>query len=157
LPILIRDRTELTNLTHSSLIPAVVSAGEQDARKQIRRNCIFHGRCYLPHSLSSDLCQAAAAGNRVRRFQCVRVDSQLSHRRGWLQHPMDIGSVMTASIALGIAVDDTLHFLVFFRRTVNQPGKLAIFSGLICLLALWRCNDPDVRFLRHWYHGVRLQ
>lgn len=41
---------------------------------------------------------------------------------GWLQHPMDIGSVMTASIALGIAVDDTLHFLAFFRRTVNQPG-----------------------------------
>ena len=41
---------------------------------------------------------------------------------GWLQHPIDIGSVMTASIALGIAVDDTLHFLAFFRRTVNQPG-----------------------------------
>ncbi len=41
---------------------------------------------------------------------------------GWLQHPMDIGSVMTASIALGIAVDDTLHFLAFFRRTVKQPG-----------------------------------
>lgn len=35
---------------------------------------------------------------------------------------MDIGSVMKASIALGIAVDDTLHFLAFFRRTVNQPG-----------------------------------
>jgi uncharacterized protein len=41
---------------------------------------------------------------------------------GWLQHPMDIGSVMTASIALGIAVDDTLHFLAFFRRTVNQES-----------------------------------
>jgi predicted RND superfamily exporter protein len=40
---------------------------------------------------------------------------------GWLQHPMDIGSVMTASVALGIAVDDTLHFLTFFRRTLNQP------------------------------------
>ncbi len=41
---------------------------------------------------------------------------------GLLQQPMDIGSVMTASIALGIAVDDTLHFLTFFRRELARPG-----------------------------------
>lgn len=41
---------------------------------------------------------------------------------GWTRIPMDIGSVMTASVALGIAVDDTLHFLAFFRRMMNQPG-----------------------------------
>ncbi|MEZ6059247.1 MAG: MMPL family transporter [Planctomycetaceae bacterium] len=41
---------------------------------------------------------------------------------GWLQHPMDIGSVMTASVALGIAVDDTLHFLTFFRRALAVHG-----------------------------------
>jgi predicted RND superfamily exporter protein len=41
---------------------------------------------------------------------------------GLLAVPMDIGSVMTASIALGIAVDDTLHFLTFFRRELHQPG-----------------------------------
>ncbi|MDH3719135.1 MAG: MMPL family transporter [Planctomycetota bacterium] len=29
---------------------------------------------------------------------------------------LDIGAMMTASAALGIAVDDTLHFLVWFRR-----------------------------------------
>ena len=28
---------------------------------------------------------------------------------------MDVGSVLTASVALGIAVDDTLHFLTWFR------------------------------------------
>ena len=41
---------------------------------------------------------------------------------GLMQQPMDIGSVMTASIALGIAVDDTLHFLTFFRRELKRPG-----------------------------------
>lgn len=41
---------------------------------------------------------------------------------GWLQRPVDIGSVMTASIALGIAVVDTLHFLTWFRREV-AAGK----------------------------------
>ncbi len=41
---------------------------------------------------------------------------------GLLRIPVDIGSVMTASIALGIAVDDTLHFLTFFRRFLDS-GK----------------------------------
>ncbi|MCA9035477.1 MAG: MMPL family transporter [Planctomycetaceae bacterium] len=39
---------------------------------------------------------------------------------GWLNQPLDIGSVMTASVALGVAVDDTLHFLTFFRRGSAQ-------------------------------------
>lgn len=34
----------------------------------------------------------------------------------WLGIPVQIGSVMTASAALGIAVDDTVHFLTWFRR-----------------------------------------
>jgi predicted RND superfamily exporter protein len=37
---------------------------------------------------------------------------------GWLSIPIDLGSVMTASIALGIAVVDTLHFLAWFRREI---------------------------------------
>jgi len=35
---------------------------------------------------------------------------------GLLAFPLDIGTMMTASAAMGIAVDDTLHFLVWFRR-----------------------------------------
>ena len=35
---------------------------------------------------------------------------------GWIGWPIDIGSTMTASIALGMAVDGTFHFLTFFRR-----------------------------------------
>jgi predicted RND superfamily exporter protein len=49
---------------------------------------------------------------------------------GWLQHPMDIGSVMTASVALGIAVDDTLHFLAFFRRSRSLP-EATRFSAVL--------------------------
>ncbi len=41
---------------------------------------------------------------------------------GWIDCPMDIGSVMTASVALGIAVDDTLHFLAYFRRSIVLPN-----------------------------------
>ena len=35
---------------------------------------------------------------------------------GWTRATLDIGSVMTASVALGMAVDGTFHFLTFFRR-----------------------------------------
>ncbi|HBL47439.1 MAG TPA: hypothetical protein DDZ90_29055 [Planctomycetaceae bacterium] len=34
---------------------------------------------------------------------------------GWYQIPIDIGIMMTASIALGIAVDGTFHFLVRYQ------------------------------------------
>ena len=39
---------------------------------------------------------------------------------GWLNIPIDIGSMMTASIALGVAVDDTIHFLSWFRGDLHQ-------------------------------------
>lgn len=39
---------------------------------------------------------------------------------GWLGLSLDIGLVMTASVALGIAVDDTLHLLSHFRAARCQ-------------------------------------
>ncbi len=39
---------------------------------------------------------------------------------GWIGFPIEIGSVMTASVALGIAVDDTIHFLTWYRRGIDS-------------------------------------
>ncbi|MBI1310723.1 MMPL family transporter [bacterium] len=69
---------------------------------------------------------------------------------GWSGVAMDIGTVMTASVALGIAVDDTLHFLSFFRRGLDADrsrvdavrfayqhcGRAMIQTSLICGLGL---------------------
>lgn len=41
---------------------------------------------------------------------------------GWLGIPLDIGSMMTASIALGVAVDDTIHFLARYREELDHQG-----------------------------------
>lgn len=38
---------------------------------------------------------------------------------GWLSIPVDIGIMMTASVALGVAVDDTIHFVSWFRRGLS--------------------------------------
>lgn len=69
---------------------------------------------------------------------------------GWLDLPVDIGSMMTASIALGIAVDDTLHFLTWFRRETEAGaspyeavrrcyrhcGRAMVQTSLVCGLGL---------------------
>ncbi|MCA9198260.1 MAG: MMPL family transporter, partial [Planctomycetales bacterium] len=39
---------------------------------------------------------------------------------GWSGILVDIGSMMTAGVAMGVAVDDTIHFLTWFRRGLDK-------------------------------------
>jgi predicted RND superfamily exporter protein len=50
---------------------------------------------------------------------------------GWLNIDVDIGSMMAASIALGVAVDDTIHFLAWFRDDLHTLGdrEAAVMSA----------------------------
>ncbi len=50
---------------------------------------------------------------------------------GWMGILVDVGAMMTASVALGIAVDDTLHFLTWFRRSraAGHSRQAAIVNG----------------------------
>src|SRR2546423_831074 len=50
---------------------------------------------------------------------------------GWLNIDVDVGSMMTASIALGVAVDDTIHFLNWYREELDRVGdrKQAILAA----------------------------
>jgi hypothetical protein len=41
---------------------------------------------------------------------------------GWIGVPVDLGAMMAASIALGVAVDDTIHYLVWYREGLNDLG-----------------------------------
>jgi hypothetical protein len=50
---------------------------------------------------------------------------------GWSRATLDIGSVMTASVALGMAVDGTFHFLTFFRRGLAESGGPAARAGRV--------------------------
>lgn len=83
---------------------------------------------------------------------------------GWLGVAIEIGSVMTASVALGIAVDDTIHFLTWYRRGTEEGksrykaiqyafdhcAKAMIDTSLICGLGvmpfLFSVFMPTVRF-----------
>lgn len=60
---------------------------------------------------------------------------------GWLGQPVDIGTMMTASIGLGIAVDDTVHFLTWFKRSID--GGLSRREA-VCNAYL-RCGSAIIR------------
>ena len=52
---------------------------------------------------------------------------------GWMGVATDIGTMMTGSIALGIAVDGTFHFLTRYREVFDQTGntRLATRDALV--------------------------
>jgi hypothetical protein len=50
---------------------------------------------------------------------------------GWLQLRLDSVSVMTASIVLGLAVDDTFHTLGHFRRLAPRRGAAAAIEATL--------------------------
>ena len=60
---------------------------------------------------------------------------------GWLNIPVDIGAMLTASVALGIAIDDTLHFLTWYRRGFSA-GKT---SGEAVRYAFQRCSTAMIQ------------
>lgn len=39
---------------------------------------------------------------------------------GWFDMPLNIGTSVVASISLGIAVDDTIHYMMYFRRELSN-------------------------------------
>ncbi|MDD3586787.1 MAG: MMPL family transporter [Thermoguttaceae bacterium] len=54
---------------------------------------------------------------------------------GFMNYPVNLGVVMTASVALGIAVDGTIHFIVWFRRATargNDPVQAVLFAFSRC-------------------------
>ncbi|NND98669.1 MAG: MMPL family transporter [Pirellulaceae bacterium] len=60
---------------------------------------------------------------------------------GWLGVPVAIGSMMSAGIALGVAVDDTIHFLMWFRSELDETAD----RGKACLAAYRRCATPTLQ------------
>lgn len=83
---------------------------------------------------------------------------------GWLSYPVDIGIMMTASIALGLTVDGTFHFLCIYqnclgktrcryravRHALMHSGMPMLSSGLISGIGLLALSfspfQPAMRF-----------
>jgi hypothetical protein len=57
----------------------------------------------------------------------------------WRGVIVDVGAMLTASVAMGIAVDDTLHFLTWFRRGLREGRDRAgsiVYAYRRCAIAM---------------------
>tara|TARA_R110001592_G_scaffold43362_1_gene140534 strand:- start:14671 stop:15459 length:789 start_codon:yes stop_codon:yes gene_type:complete len=43
---------------------------------------------------------------------------------GWFDIPFDVATIMVATMTLGIAVDDTIHYLIWFKRNMKAGMNL---------------------------------
>ena len=83
---------------------------------------------------------------------------------GWTELPIDLNSLLVASIALGIAVDDTVHFLHHFKsaygasgdveagiqRAVNTAGRAMVMTSIVLvtgfLVFVFASTNASMRF-----------
>ncbi len=80
----------------------------------------------------------------------------------WLKIPLDVSSIMIGSIAIGLAVDDTVHFMHHFRRyydrsndvrraihdTLTTAGRAMLFTSMILCAGFFVLMLSDQRNLQ---------
>ena len=43
---------------------------------------------------------------------------------GWMHRPLDVGTILVGDVLLAVIVDDTIHYLFFFRRSLESEGNI---------------------------------
>lgn len=106
------QRTLLTSLTESIGLAFVLIAGVM---------ILLLNPGNLPTSWMQpanlwDGCMAGMVAMIPNVFPVIMVFGVMCH----LDMEIDIGTMMTASVAMGVAVDDTIHFLAWFRTNLSR-------------------------------------
>ena len=115
------QRTLLVSLIESVAWAFVLIAGVMACLLSPART--FLG-AFQPHNVLQSLCSGAVS-MLPNVFPLVIIFGAMGHM-GTL---VDIGTMMTASVAMGVAVDDTIHFLTWFRDGLKKglDRKQAIY------------------------------
>jgi predicted RND superfamily exporter protein len=107
------------NVVYTGAIPVVYKAQRELLNSLIQSTCWSFGTIT---PLMMYVCGGVLAGLVVILPNALPV-LVVFGGMGWLGISVDIGSMMAASIALGVAVDDTIHFLAWFRDDFNALGN----------------------------------
>ncbi len=78
---------------------------------------------------------------------------QFLQTRGWGDLFIDIGYVMAPSVALGVTVDDVVHFMLWFKKGIHRRHD----TQASCGVGLSRLCSSDVSKLgrhRDWLGGI---
>jgi predicted RND superfamily exporter protein len=103
--------TNIGSLVYTGVVPIVYKA-QQALLDSLMQSTIGSFLSITP--LMMFVCRGVLAGA-VAMLPNVLPILVVFGGMGWLGIPVDIGSMMAASIALGVAVDDTIHYLAWFR------------------------------------------
>ena len=111
-PIVSEDRNQGIGATYTGVIPLIYKAQRQLFNDLVRSFLLAFGVIAVVMVIALRSLSAGLLAMAPNLFPAVVVFGFM----GWTGQLVEIGSVMTASAALGIAVDDTFHFLTWFRR-----------------------------------------
>jgi predicted RND superfamily exporter protein len=117
---------EQLQLTYTGAVPLVFAAQREllDALLLSFLMAVFLVAVVLAAVLKSPAAGMAAMLPNV--FPAVAIFGIM----GWSGAVVDVGAMMTASIGLGIAVDDTLHMLTWFREAIRDGQTPA--TAILC-------------------------
>jgi hypothetical protein len=115
------------SVVYTGVVPVVYKAQRELLNSLIQSTCWSFGTIT---PLMMYVCGGVAAGLVVIIPNALPV-LVVFGGMGWLGIRVDIGSMMAASIALGVAVDDTIHFLAWFKDDLKALGerKAAVLSA----------------------------
>ena len=111
-PIVSADPDLGIRATYTGVIPLIYKAQRQLFNDLVKSFLLAFGVIALVMVVALRSPSAGLLAMAPNLFPAVMVFGFM----GWTGQLVEIGSVMTASAALGIAVDDTFHFLTWFRR-----------------------------------------
>lgn len=78
---------------------------------------------------------------------------------GWIEIPLDMSTVLIGSIAIGLVVDDTIHFMHNFRRdfeqlggvspaigrTLDTAGRAILITSIVLAAGFFACIASELR------------
>ena len=114
----IRDRQPELQAVYTGVVPIVYKA-QRALLQSLIESTLWSFLTITPLMMIVSRSLAAGAVAMIPNVLPVLV---IFGAMGWMGIPIDIGSMMTASIALGVAVDDTIHFLSWYRDDLDKLG-----------------------------------
>ncbi len=132
-----RESEKAMTAVYTGLVPIVYKA-QRVLLNSLIESTIWSFATILP--LLMFVCRSVLAGSVVMLPNILPV-LMIFGAMGWMGIDIDIGSMMSASIALGVAVDDTIHFLSWFREDLARLKD----RNKAILAAYRRCGTPTLQ------------
>ncbi len=113
------QRNQKVSAVYTGLVPIVYKAQRELLKSLIEST----GLAFLMIAVVMILLLRSPRAGLLSMFPNVFPVVAIFGLMGLMGTKVDIGSMMTASVAMGVAVDDTIHFLSWFRKGLDEGNS----------------------------------